>query len=264
MTLVRGAARRAAGLPAGALLTAGAGPFELRTALFRLASDAATVSVWIRGIGGLRPTVSLSAGKRTLGTAIAGKAWRAVRVPVAALRGQRVALSVASANAAGLQLAYVGTVQRAPALRVRRFLPAKPDAPAGCPDRRRRDRLACAGRRPRDARAASRCRLAAHRRGALLKPKDARAKLTVKLPRARRGARRLRAAARRSPRAPRPCAPAGRDRAPRPRRLLRRRRAARPARAAGQADRRRRRSAQPRASSPPRATRRGASASARR
>ena len=53
MTLVRGAARRAAGLPAGALLTAGAGPFELRTALFRLASDAATISVWIRGIGGL-------------------------------------------------------------------------------------------------------------------------------------------------------------------------------------------------------------------
>src|SRR6476469_979621 len=133
MTLVRGAARRAAGLPAGALLTAGAGPFELRTGLFRMASDAATASVWIRGIAGLRPTVTLAAGKRTLGTAIAGKAWRAVRVPVVALRGQRVALSVASGNAAGLQLAYVGTVQRAPALRVRRFLPAKPDAPAGAP-----------------------------------------------------------------------------------------------------------------------------------
>ena len=37
MTLVRGAARRAVGLPAGALLTAGAGPFELRTATFRVA-----------------------------------------------------------------------------------------------------------------------------------------------------------------------------------------------------------------------------------
>ena len=182
MTLVRGAARRAAGLPAGALLTAGAGPFELRTALFRLASDAATVSVWIRGIGGLRPTVSLTSGKRTLGTAIAGKAWRAVRVPVVALRGQRVTLSVASDNAAGLQLAYVGTVQRAPALRVRRFLPAKPDAPAGAP----------IGVVVTGSRALAGVRVTLERRRgaawqrigvALLKPKDARAKLTVRLPR---------------------------------------------------------------------------------
>ena len=35
--LVRGAARRAGGLPAGALLTASAGPFELRTGAFRVA-----------------------------------------------------------------------------------------------------------------------------------------------------------------------------------------------------------------------------------
>ena len=117
------------GLPAGALLTASPGPFELRTAAFSLAGDAATISVWIRGIGGLRPTVALSAGKRALGTAIAGKSWHAFRVPVAALRGRRVSLSVASANAAGLQLAYVGTVQRAPGLRVRRFVPAAPMRP---------------------------------------------------------------------------------------------------------------------------------------
>jgi hypothetical protein len=182
MTLVRGAARRAVGLPAGALLTASAGPFELRTATFSLARDAATISVWIRGIAGLRPTVTLSAGKRALGTAIAGKSWHAVRVPVAALRGRRVALSVASANAMGLQLAYVGTVQRAPALRVRRFLPAAPDAPAGAPIG-----VVVTGS---NALAGVRVTLeqwrgAAWRRigAALLKRKVARVKLTVKLPR---------------------------------------------------------------------------------
>ena len=131
MRLVRGAARRATGLPAGALLTAGPGPFELRTGLFRVASDAATASVWIRGIAGLRPRVTLSAGGRTLGSAIAGKGWSAVRVPIAALRGRRISLAVASNDAAGLQLAYVGTVQRAPALHVVRFLPPDPEAPPG-------------------------------------------------------------------------------------------------------------------------------------
>jgi hypothetical protein len=133
MRLLRGAARRATGLPAGALLTASSGPFELRTGLFRIASDAATVSVWIRGIAGLRPSITLSAGGQQLGTAIAGRSWRPVRVPVAALRGRRVAFSVASADASGLQLAYVGTVQRAPALRVRRFVPPAADAPPGSP-----------------------------------------------------------------------------------------------------------------------------------
>jgi hypothetical protein len=131
MRLVRGAARRATGLPAGALLTAGTGPFELRTALFRVASDAATASVWIRGIAGLRPSVTLSAGETVLGSAVAGKSWRALRVPIAALRGRRISLAVASSDAAGLQLAYVGTVQRAPALHVVRFVPAPPDAPPG-------------------------------------------------------------------------------------------------------------------------------------
>ena len=133
MRLVRGAARRAVGAPAGALLTASAGPFELRTGTFRLVHDASTISVWIRGIAGLRPSVALSAGGRSLGSAIAGRTWRPVRVPVAALRGRRVALTIKSTDATGLQLAYVGTVQRAPALRVKRFKPAAPDAPAGSP-----------------------------------------------------------------------------------------------------------------------------------
>jgi hypothetical protein len=133
MRLVRGAARRAVGLPAGALLTAGPGPFELRTGLFRVASDAATVSVWIRGIGGLQPSIELTAGGRTLGGAVAGRSWRPVRVPAAALRGRRVTLAVTSADATGLQLAYVGTVQRAPALRVLRFVPAAPAAKPGSP-----------------------------------------------------------------------------------------------------------------------------------
>ena len=181
MTLVRGAARRAVGLPAGALLTAGAGPFELRTGLFRLAGDAATISVWIRGIAGLRPSVTLSAGKRTLGSAIAGRSWHAVRVPVAALRGRRVSLSVASNNAMGLQLAYVGTVQRAPALRVRRFLPAEPGSPAGAPiGVVVTGSLALAGVRVtlEQRRGAAWQRVGA----ALLKRKDARVKLTLKLP----------------------------------------------------------------------------------
>ncbi len=133
MRLVRGAARRAVGAPAGALLTASAGPFELRTATFALAHDASTISVWIRGIAGLRPSVVLRAGGRSLGMAIASNSWRPVRVPVAALRGRRVALTVASADATGLQLAYVGTVQRAPGLRVRRFVRADPDSPPGAP-----------------------------------------------------------------------------------------------------------------------------------
>ncbi len=133
MTLVRGAARRAVGAPAGALLTASAGPFELRTPTFTVAHDASTISVWIRGIAGLRPSVVMRAGGRSLGMAIAGRTWRPVRVPVTALRGRRVALTIASPDATGLQLAYVGTVQRAPELRVRRFLPADPDAPPNAP-----------------------------------------------------------------------------------------------------------------------------------
>jgi hypothetical protein len=182
MTLVRGAARRAVGLPAGALLTASPGPFELRSSTFTLASDASTISVWIRGIAGLHPGVALKAGGRKLGTAIADKSWRAFRVPVAALRGRRVALTVSSADATGLQLAYVGTVQRAPSLRVRRFLPAATGSPPNAP----------IGVVVTGSRALAGVRVALEQRrgatwqrigAAMLKRKDARVKLTVKLPR---------------------------------------------------------------------------------
>jgi hypothetical protein len=182
MTLVRGAARRAAGLPAGALLTAGPGAFELRTAAFSLAPDAATISIWIRGLAGLRPSIALSAGGRMLGTAMAGTGWHAVRVPVAALRGRRVALTISSADAAGLQLAYIGTVQRAAALRVRRFVPAPPGSPPNAP----------VGVVVTGSRALGGVRVTLEQRrgaewrrvgAALLEPSDARAKLTVKLPR---------------------------------------------------------------------------------
>jgi hypothetical protein len=182
MTLVRGAARRAAGPPAGALLTASGGPFELRTGRFTLASDAATVSVWIRGLSGRRPSIALSAGQRSLGTAIAGPAWRAVRVPVGSLRGHLVALTVASADATGLQLAYIGTVQRRPALHVKRFVAARPGSPPGSPIR-----VVVTGSR---ALAGVRIALEQRRNGswrrvgvAKLTSPAARARLTVRLPR---------------------------------------------------------------------------------
>jgi hypothetical protein len=50
-----------------------------------------------------------------------------------ALRGRRISLAVASDDATGLQLAYVGTVQRSPALHVVRFVAADPEAPPGSP-----------------------------------------------------------------------------------------------------------------------------------
>ena len=182
MRLVRGAARRAVGLPAGALLTASPGPFDLRTGFFRVAADATTISVWIRGIAGLRPSISLSAGGRRLGGAVAARSWRPVRVPVAALRGRRISLAIASADATGLQLAYVGTVQRAPGLRVVRFVPPAKDAPPGSP----------VGVVVTGSHALAGVRVALEqRRGSIwkrvgagtLKVKGARVKLMVKLPR---------------------------------------------------------------------------------
>ena len=179
MTLVRGAARRAVGPPAGALLTASPGRFQLRTARFTIASDAATVSVWIRGLGGLRPVIALSAGSRSLGTAIAGRLWRPVRVPVAALRGRSVTLTIASSDADGLQLAYIGTVQRSPGLRVRRFVPAKkPGGPVGVVVTGSRV-LVGVGFALEQLRGSDWRRVALGR----LKPKGARVRLAVKLPR---------------------------------------------------------------------------------
>jgi hypothetical protein len=182
MTFVRGAARRAIGPPAGALLTASPGPFQLRTARFTVAPDAVTVSVWIRGIGGRRPGIALSAGSRSLGTAIAGKLWRAVRVPVAALRGRSVTLTIASSDADGLQLAYIGTVQRSPGLHVRRFVAAKKGSPPGSPI----GVVVTGSRILVGVRVAlEQLRGSAWQRVGLakLKPEGARARLTVKLPR---------------------------------------------------------------------------------
>jgi hypothetical protein len=182
MTLVRGAARRATGPPAGALLTAAGGPFELRTALFTLASDASTISVWIRSISSRRPSVVLSAGMRRLGDAVAGPTWRPVRVPVGALRGHRVALTIASGDSSGLQLAFIGTVQRAPSLHVKRFVAPAKGAPPGSPI----GVVVTGSRALVGVRVALEQRRGSawHRIGlAQLKGEGARARLTVKLPR---------------------------------------------------------------------------------
>jgi hypothetical protein len=182
MTLVRGAARRATGPPAGALLTVGGGPFQLRTALFSLPPDAATISVWIRGLSGRRPSVVLSAGSRRLGAAVAGRVWRAVRVPVASLRGRRIALTIASGDATGLQLAFIGTVQRAPLLHVKRFVAARPESPPGSPI----GVVVTGSRALVGVRVALEQRRGSawHRIGlAKLKSTGSRARLTVKLPR---------------------------------------------------------------------------------
>jgi len=182
VTLVRGAARRGTGPPAGALLTAAGGPFELRTASFTLASDASTVSVWIRSISGRRPSVVLGAGTRRLGDAVAGPTWRPVRVPVAALRGRRIALTIASDDSTGLQLAFIGTVQRAPLLHVRKFVAPAKDAPPGSPI----GVVVTGSRALVGVRVALEQRRGSvwHRVGlAKLKSEGARARLTVKLPR---------------------------------------------------------------------------------
>jgi len=137
------------------------------------------VSVWIRGLGGLRPVIELSAGSRSLGTAVAGRLWRPVRVPVAALRGRSVTLTIASSDGDGLQLAYIGTVQRSPGLRVRRFVPAKkPGRPVGVVVTGSRV-LIGVGIALEQLRGSDWRRVAFGR----LKPKGARVRLTVKLPR---------------------------------------------------------------------------------
>ena len=103
-------------------------------------------------------------------------------MPVGALRGRRIALTITSADATGLQLAYIGTVQRAPLLHVRRFVVARPGSPPGSPigvvvtgSRALVGfRVALEQRRGSDW----------HRIGlAQLKSEGARARLTVKLPR---------------------------------------------------------------------------------
>ena len=166
MTLVRGAARRAAGPPAGALLTASGGPFELRTGLFTLATDAATVSVWMRGHLG---TAAERRAERGGARASAPRSQARPGAPCAcrsrSLRGHRVALTIASADATGLQLAYIGTVQRRPALHVQRFVAARPGSPVAARSASSSQARARSIGRAHRARAASRRLVASHRLG---------------------------------------------------------------------------------------------------
>jgi hypothetical protein len=116
-TLSGGSVLRSHGSPAGTFLAAQPGPLLLAGATIRVPKDAVTASVWVHGAAGRTPAVDLLAGNRLLGTTTASSVWQPLRVPVGALRGRKVRLTVRSADASGLQLTWIGTVQRAPALR---------------------------------------------------------------------------------------------------------------------------------------------------
>jgi hypothetical protein len=72
----------------------------------------------MRAQAGSEPQVSVEASGQELGRATPGARWTPLRLDVTALRGRSVRLRVRSDDAAGLQLALIGTVQRAPGLRV--------------------------------------------------------------------------------------------------------------------------------------------------
>ena len=129
-TLLAGAGVRSLQGPGSPMLVAAAGPLRLRGRAFAMPADAATLSVWSRAAAGTAPVFTLSLGGSPLGQATAGPRWAALRVPVAGLRGRR-RVEVESADAEGLQLALVGTVQRRPALRLSRPAPV-----VGSPSRR--------------------------------------------------------------------------------------------------------------------------------
>jgi hypothetical protein len=116
-TLGGGSILRSHGGPAGTFLAAQPGPLSLAGATIKIPNDAVTAAVWVHGAAGRTPSVDLLAGNRLLGTTTAGAVWQPLRVSVAALRGRKVRLVVRSADAAGLQLTWIGTVQRAPSLR---------------------------------------------------------------------------------------------------------------------------------------------------
>ena len=100
------------------MLVAEPGDFLLRGAPFRVPADAKTVSLWMRAQPGSEPQVSVEASGQELGRATPGARWTPLRLDATALRGHSVRLRVRSDDAAGLQLALIGTVQRAPGLRV--------------------------------------------------------------------------------------------------------------------------------------------------
>jgi hypothetical protein len=113
-----GAATRLVGGPDGDALAAEPGDFLLRGAPFTIPRDATTISLWMRTQGGTAPQVSVEASGLELGRATPGARWAPLRLDATALRGHSIRLRVRADDAAGLQLALIGTVQRAPALRV--------------------------------------------------------------------------------------------------------------------------------------------------
>ena len=113
-----GALRRLGTGPAGVALVAQAGPLELESAPVSVPADAVTVSLWTRALAPTAPAVSLLAGDRVLASDVAGPGWTPLRAPASALRGSRLRLTVASPDAAGLELAWLGTIQRAPQLQL--------------------------------------------------------------------------------------------------------------------------------------------------
>jgi hypothetical protein len=113
-----GAATRLPGGPDGETLSAEPGDLLIRGTPFTVPRDATTVSFWLKAKAGTAPQVSLQANGLELGRATATPNWLAVRLDATALRGHSVRLRVASEDAAGLQLALIGTVQRAAGIRI--------------------------------------------------------------------------------------------------------------------------------------------------
>lgn len=113
-----GAATRLAAGPDGAALAAEPGVFLLRGAPFQVPRDASTLSLWMRAQAGSTPQVSIEVAGRELGRATPDARWTPLRLDASTLRGRSVRLRVRSGDATGLQLALIGTVQRAPGLKV--------------------------------------------------------------------------------------------------------------------------------------------------
>jgi hypothetical protein len=115
-----GAATRLESGPDGAALAAEPGEFLLRGAPFQVPRDATTLSLWLRAKAGSAPQVSVEVAGQELGRTTPGGRWAPLRLDASGLRGRSVRLRVRSGDATGLQLALIGTVQRAPALTVAR------------------------------------------------------------------------------------------------------------------------------------------------
>jgi hypothetical protein len=113
-----GAATRLTSGPDGAALAAEPGDFLLRGGSFLVPRDASTLSLWMRAQAGSAPQVSIEVAGQEIGRATPGVRWTPLRLDASTLRGRSVRLRIRSGDATGLQLALIGTVQRAPGLRV--------------------------------------------------------------------------------------------------------------------------------------------------